>query len=79
MLDLDPSDPQELTFALLKGVKQSGMTQAGICERLRLDYGVEITPSALSHMIHRGTIRLQWALQILAVCGVEKVRIEQKV
>jgi len=71
MLELGPSDPQELTFALLKAVKRSGMTQAEICEQLRQGYGVDITVSALSHSINRGTIRLQRALQILAVCGVD--------
>jgi CheY-like chemotaxis protein len=58
-----------------KAIKLSGMTQAELCERLKQDYGVNITVSALSHSINRGTIRLQRALQILAIVGVDEVRI----
>lgn len=68
---------QEL-LALLKAVKQSGMTQAEICDQLRQRYDVDITVSALSHSVNRGTIRLQRALQILVVCGVDEVRIKQQ-
>lgn len=69
MLQLDPSDSKELTFALHKAVRQSGLSLTVIAERLRQDYGVELTPSGLSHVIHRGMIRLQRVLQILAICG----------
>ncbi len=37
--------------------------------------GVELSDNGLSHVIHRGTIRLQRALQILAICGVSEVQI----
>lgn len=77
MLKLDPSEPLELTFAMKKAIKLSGLTQAEIGERLQQDYGLESTPSALSHSINRGAIRLQRALQILAVCGVTKVEIKE--
>jgi hypothetical protein len=76
MLQLDPSDPQELAFALHKAVRLSGFTLGEICDRLKDDYGVELTPSGLSHVIHRGTIRFQRALQILAVCGVSQIEIK---
>jgi len=75
MLRLDPSSPEELAFALSKAVKQSGLSLAEICQRLREDYGVELTVSGLSHVINRGTIRFQRALQILAICGVRSVTI----
>ena len=75
MLQLDPSDFLELTFALKKAIKQSGLSLAEIVARLKQDYGVEITPSGLSHGINRGAIRFQRALQILAVCGVREVEI----
>jgi hypothetical protein len=78
MLHLDPSSPEELAFALSKAVKQSGLSLANICQRLREDYGVELTVSGLSHVINRGTIRLQRALQILAVCGVSEVGIRSR-
>ncbi len=57
MLQLEPSDSFELTFALKKAVKLSGLSLAEIVERLRQDYGVQITPSGLSHGINRGAIR----------------------
>ena len=71
MLRLDPSNPEELAFALSKAIKQSGLSLAEICQRLREDYSVELTVSGLSHVVNRGTIRLQRAFQILAVCGVK--------
>ena len=75
MLHLDPSSPEELAYALSKAVKQSGLTLAEVCQRLREVYGVELTVSGLSHVVNRGTIRLQRAPQILAVCGVDEVKI----
>ena len=75
MLQLDPSDSLDLTFALKKAIKLSELSLAEIVERLKLNYGVEITPSGLSHGINRGAIRFQRALQILAVCGVSEVEI----
>ena len=44
------------------------MTLQQICDRLKSDYDVSLTTSALSHSISRGTIHLQRALQLLAVC-----------
>jgi hypothetical protein len=76
VLQLDPSSPEDLTFALKRAVKQSGLSLAQICQRLETDYGVELTVSGLSHVINRGTIRLQRALQILAICGVKALGIE---
>jgi hypothetical protein len=76
MLLLDPHDPQELAFALHKAVRLSGLTLGEICDRLKDDYGVELTVSGLNHVINRGTIRLQRALQILAICGVSQVEIK---
>jgi hypothetical protein len=76
MLILDPSDAEELKFALNKAVKQSGLTLEQISKRLEHEYGVKLSPSAISHAIWRGSIRLQRALQILAVCGVTEVEIK---
>ena len=76
MLQLDPSDSLGLTFAMKKAVKLSGLSLTEIVERLKQDYGVEITPSGLSHGINRGAIRFQRALQILAVCGVSQVEVK---
>ena len=69
MLQLDPSNPVDLTFALKKAVKQSGLSLAEIVARLKQEYGVEITPSGLSHGINRGAIRFQRDLQILRFVG----------
>ncbi len=49
---------------------------AEIVEGLKQDYGVEISPSGLSHGINRGAIRFQRAVQILAICGVSEVEIK---
>ena len=76
MLQLDPSNSQELAFALHKAVRLSALTLDEICDRLKDDHGVELSPSGLSHVIHRGTIRFQRALQILAVCGVSQIKIK---
>jgi hypothetical protein len=76
MLILDPSDAEELKFALNKAVKQSGLTLEQISQRLEHEYGVKLSPSAISHAIWRGSIRLQRALQILAVYGVTEVEIK---
>ena len=57
-------------------MKKSGLTLTQISERLEQDYGVKLTVSGLSHVINRGTIRLQRALQILAICGVAEVEIK---
>ncbi len=76
MLQFDPSDSEEMAFALTKAVKKSGLTFAHIEERLEQEYGVKLTISELSHMIWRGTIRFQRALQILAICGVTEIEIK---
>jgi hypothetical protein len=75
MLHFDPNDPGDTPFKLQRAIKESGLTLQQICDRLKSDYEVEITPSALSRSVSRGTLRLQRALQILAVCGVSEVRI----
>lgn len=77
MLHLDPSSPEEPAFALSKALKQSGLSLADICQRLRDDYGVELTVSGLSHVMNRGTIRLQRALQTLVVCGIDEAKIHR--
>ena len=75
MLQFDPNDPEEMAFTLHQAVKKSGLTLARIAERLGQEYGVKLTISAISHVITRGTIRFQRALQILAVCGVAEIEI----
>lgn len=75
---LDPSDEQELKFSIYKAVRLSGLSNDEICNQLKKDFGVKITSSGLSHALHRGSVRLQRALQILAVCGVTKVEIKTK-
>jgi hypothetical protein len=75
VIQLDPSDQDELSFALLKAVRRSGLTLTEIADRLEKDYGVVLSPSGVSHAVNRGTIRFQRAVQILAVCGVKEVKI----
>ena len=69
MVELDPNDPQELSFALLKSVRKSGLSLSEISAHLKNDYGVVLSPSGISHAINRGTIRFQRGLQILEICG----------
>jgi hypothetical protein len=78
LLELDPNDPQELSFALLKSVRKSGLSLSEISARLKNDYGVALSPSGISHAINRGTIRFQRALQILAVCGVSELQVNSE-
>ena len=75
MIELDPSDDQELAFALLKAYKRSGLTLEEISEQLRLQYGVEIGSNAVSRSINRTGVRFQRALQILKICGETEIRI----
>ena len=57
-------------------VKESGLTFQQICDLMKSDYGVELTPSAISRSINRGTLQLQRALQIPSICGVSEVGIK---
>ncbi len=75
MLQFNPNDPGDTPYKLLRAVKESGLSLQQICDRMNSDYGEELTVSALSRSITRGTLRLQRALQILAICGVSEVGI----
>jgi len=79
MLRLVPHDSKEVAFAVSESVKQSGLSVVQICDRLELDFGEKLSPSALSHTIWRGTLRLQRVLRILAVCRVIEIKIESEV
>ena len=75
MLQLDPNDPGDTPYKLQRAIKESGLTLQQICDRLKSDYDVNLSPSSLSRSISRGTIRLQLAFQILAIVGVNEVEI----
>ena len=76
MIQFDPNDPSENAYKIIRVVKESGFSLQEICDRMKSDYGVEITPSGISHSINRGSPSLKRALQILAICGVSEVGIE---
>ena len=76
MLQFNSNDPGDTPYKLQRAVKESGLTYQQIFGRMNSDYGVELTPSAISRSISRGTLRLQRALQILAICGVSEVEIK---
>jgi hypothetical protein len=59
-------------------VKQSGLTLDKTSKRLETKYGLKLSARAISHSIWRGTIRLQSALQILAVCRVAEIEISRR-
>ena len=75
MLQFNPNDPGATPFLIKRAVKESGLTLQQICDRMKSDYGVETTPSAMSHLISRGTLRIQRAMEILAICGVTEIEI----
>jgi response regulator of citrate/malate metabolism len=76
MLKFDPTDPGDTPYKIQRAVKESGLTLQQICDLMQSNYGEELTVSALSHTINRGTLSLQRALQILAICGVTEVEIK---
>jgi hypothetical protein len=76
MFQFNPNDPGDTPFKLQRALKESGLTLQQVCDRLKSDYGVELLPSSLSRSITRGSIRLQRALQILAICGVSEDEIK---
>jgi hypothetical protein len=75
MLQFNPNDPSDTPYKLQRAVKESGLSLQQICDRMKSNYDLELTPSALSRSITRGTLSLQRALQIRAVCGVSEVEI----
>jgi hypothetical protein len=76
MLQFDPNDPGDIPYRLQRAVKESGLSGQQICDRMKLLYNEELTTSALSRSINRGTLSLQRALQILAICGVAEIEIK---
>ena len=62
MLQFNPNDPGDIPYRLRRAIKESGLTLQEICDRMKSDYGVVITTSALSRSVSRGTLRLQRAL-----------------
>ena len=75
MLQFNPNDPGDTPYKLQRAVKESGLTLQQICDRMKSDYGVAVTPSAISRSISRGTLRMQRAMEILTICGVTEVEI----
>ena len=76
-ITLNPADPESISFELHRAVKQSGLTHQQIVEKLEEKYGEKISVSALSHNIWRGgTVRLQRALRIVEICGVEVIEVK---
>ncbi len=59
-----------------RAVRESGLTLEEISQQLAKDYGVTVSPSGISKAVWRGSVRLQRALQILAVCGVREIEID---
>jgi hypothetical protein len=76
MLQFNPNDQGYTPYKLQRAVKESGLSLQQICDRMKSNFDLELTPSALSRSITRGTLSLQRALQILAVCGVTEIEIK---
>ena len=77
MLQFNPNDPGDTPYKIKRAVKESGLSLQQICDLIKSNYGADFTISALSHSINRGTLSLNRALQILAVCGVSEVEIKR--
>ena len=75
MLQFNPNDPGDTPFKLQRALRESGLSLQQVCDRMNTDYGV-LTPSAMSRSFTHGTLSLQRALQILAICGVSEVEIK---
>jgi len=76
MLQFNPNDPGDTPYKLQRAVKESGLSLQQICDRMKSDFDQTLTPSGLSHLINRGTLSLNRALQILAICGVGAIEID---
>jgi hypothetical protein len=76
MLILDASDEIETRYVIHRAVRTSGLSLKDISERLNDEYGVKLSRSGVSHVITRGFVRPQRALQILAICGVTEIEIK---
>ena len=76
MLQLEPNDSGDTPYKLQWAIKESGLTLQKVCDRLKSDYEAELLPSSQSRSISRGTIKLQLALRVLAICGVSEVQIK---
>ena len=77
MLQFNPIDPGGTPYQLQRAIKESGLTRQDVCDCLKTDYEIELSNTSLSRMISRNTIKLQLALQILAICGVTEVKIKR--
>jgi hypothetical protein len=78
MLQLDPSDSKQISHAVHRAVRDSNLTLEEISQHLAKDYGVTLSPSGISKAVWHDSVRLQRALQILAVCGVTAIEIRAK-
>jgi hypothetical protein len=79
MLQFDPKDPGDTPYKIRRIVDESGLTQQKICDRLETEYGVKTSTSSLSRTISNGTMQLQMALQVMAICGVSEIGIKGKI
>ena len=75
MLQFNPNDPGDTPYKMRRALKESGLTLQQVCDRMKSDYDEDVTPSAISRSISRGTLRMQRAMEILAICGVSEVEI----
>ena len=76
MFQFRSNDPSDTPYKLQRIVKESGLTLQQICDRMKAEYDVSLTPSALSHSISRRTIQFQRVLQLLAICRVTEIEIK---
>lgn len=75
-ISINPYDQYDISQKLRQARKDSGLNNTQIIKFLTDKYGEELSDSALSYSIWRGTIRFRRALMILSVCGVTEIEIE---
>ena len=58
MLKFNPHDPGDTPYKLQRAVKESGFTLQQVYDRMKTDYDVAITPSALNSRGHHAEAQL---------------------
>lgn len=53
MLKFNANDPGDTPYKLKRAVKESGLTGQEICDRMKSDFGVKTSRSALSRSISK--------------------------
>ncbi len=56
MLQFNPNDLGDTPYKIKRAVKESGLSLQQVCDRMKIDFGVELIASALSHSCSPSTL-----------------------